>query len=424
MLSQDPTFSSARVRASVLEGEGRPWALGLVPIVWSFSLRPALLAVHLVVPFQGCHGGLSGLQQRRCPTATLAQRVVDRHRLGDHGVGVAQVLRQHDRVGLLGELLKGGDVLLGYFELDRALSSLGPHRLGHRPDPLRGGVRQPQDRLGLSARLVHHLPGLGLGRQDLGLFLSLGLVDRTLLLSLGLQNRGPLPPLRLRLQLHRRLHAEGRGDVPDLVPKALQSPSGARLVDASDDLDVQGVPLLEGLVQGYFSDLAPHGGLGEHLHRVQGVLHPVRRLVGVHHPDIQNSVDGHRNVIPRDGVLVWNIQSLLLEVVHVPYAVYNRNKDVDAAVEDAAEFSEALDHPRLLLRHDLDHGICREVHSVPVSYEAGWNPVGSTRGGLRAAEEEPHAGRVGCGARGDSGLKAGQAPQPRRERSPADPQRS
>eukprot|EP00964_Phaeocystis_antarctica_P011104 scaffold6110_cov70-Phaeocystis_antarctica.AAC.3 len=236
-------------------------------------------------------------------TAAAVHRLEDAHRLRDHRTRVADVGGHDDRVALLGDAAEGRHVLLGHAQPHRRLPALAHD--GRRQHPDGRGVGR---RLGLDRRR--------LAQPDVGVLLHRRLrgehrrhlpaarqVDLRLLLALRVEHERALPSLRLRLELHGGAHGLGRRDVADLVAHARDAPLERRRVDRLDDVHVERLSLLEGVVERDLTNLGAHRRLRELRDGKVRVLHAVGGLVRVHHLDVQHAVDGEGHVVAGDGGL-------------------------------------------------------------------------------------------------------------------------
>ncbi len=78
----------------------------------------------------------------------------DVHRHGNHRARIAEGRRHDEGVPLFREVSKLIDVLLRHAELNRLVVAGGLNRFGDLPNPLRGRLRNAQNRGGLPLRLV------------------------------------------------------------------------------------------------------------------------------------------------------------------------------------------------------------------------------------------------------------------------------
>ncbi len=141
--------------------------------------------------------------------------------------------------------------------------------------------------------------------EDLGGFEEL---LRGLLLAFGADHfRAPLA-LGLGLARDHPDHALVEVDVLDLDVRHLDSPRVGLRVENVLDVVVELVALGEHLVEVVLAEHRAQGRLGEFARRLLEVLHLDHRLVGLHHPEINDRVDLHRDVVARNHVLRRNVE--------------------------------------------------------------------------------------------------------------------
>ena len=102
-------------------------------------------------------------------------------------------------------------------------------------------------------------------------------------------------------------------------------------------------------IAAFIAHLGTHRGLRELRGGEQVVADAVGGLGGIHHLHVEDAVDRHGDVVLRDAFLRGNVDGLLLEGVLVGDLVEEGNENVEAGVEGAAVFAEALDYVRRLL---------------------------------------------------------------------------
>jgi hypothetical protein len=186
--------------------------------------------------------------------------------------------------------------------------------------------------------LVDLLLLLGLRSLDDLLLLALGRVDRGVALPFRGQDDGALLALGPHLLLHRGEHVLRRRDVLDFVAEHLDAPRLRGLVELVHDLQVDVGPFLERPVEIDLPDLAAEVRLGELRDREQVVGHPVRRALGVHHLEVEDSVDADLDVVARDADLLRDVDRALLEGMLVADDVEEGEQDVESRPSVPANF--------------------------------------------------------------------------------------
>jgi hypothetical protein len=242
---------------------------------------------------------------------------------------------------------------------------------------LRLGLRDAQQCLRLPLCLEHRRLSLAVGLGNLGLLLSLRHEHRRRLLAFRLENRRPPIPLRPHLLLHGILHVGRRGDVLELDPIHFDPPFVRRLVQDGPQLRIDRVAGREGVIEIELADHVAKRRLRQLLERVRQVGDFVDGPDGIGDLEVDERVDGHRDVVARDHVLLREIVDRLPEVdaldmsqeVNLALAgdvdlhealldganlVDERPDDVHAAVKSAVLSAQALDDDRFCLLHDLD----------------------------------------------------------------------
>lgn len=82
-------------------------------------------------------------------------------------------------------------------------------------------------------------------------------------------------------------------------------------------------------------------------------------FVSIKDPGEQHTVKFERDIVGRDGALLGDLESHLLQALDVGDPVQEGDEDGQAGVEDAIELAHALDDPRRLLGHEADDGVGR-----------------------------------------------------------------
>mmetsp|Transcript_9142 Transcript_9142/g.18573 ORF Transcript_9142/g.18573 Transcript_9142/m.18573 type:complete len:208 (+) Transcript_9142:327-950(+) len=186
--------------------------------------------------------------------------------------------------------------------LERLSDRLG--RLCLRPcrgdHPLRLGGELRARAIRLSTRNVDGRVALRFRREHCRCLLALGSVDLRLAVPLGLEDDRALLALGLSLGLHRLHNALRRVDVLHFVPCAHYAPLLTGLSKYGDDMTVQLLSILEGLIERHLSDAAAHCRLREDEHRHHRVLDCVVRLVSVNYAKVDHSVDGEVHIVLGD----------------------------------------------------------------------------------------------------------------------------
>ena len=146
-------------------------------------------------------------------------------------------------------------------------------------------------------------------------------------------NQGALFALGRDLGLHGQQNFLGRRQVLDLVAQYLHTPVERRLIDGLDDLGIDDVALLEGLVQLQLADHAAQRGLGQLRdgHDVVG-----RAVAGAHrvrHLKVQDAVHLQLGVVTRDADLAGHIQRDFLQAVLVGDTVDEGDQEVQSRCE-------------------------------------------------------------------------------------------
>ena len=139
-----------------------------------------------------------------------------------------------------------------------------------------------------------------LAADDLG---GLGELLRRLELALRVDDLRALLALGLRLLRHGALHLGRQVDLLHLDQRDLDAPGLRVLVDDLLEARVQLLALGEQLVERRLAEHAPQRRLRELRRRVEIVLDLHDRLVRVHDAEVDDRVDLHRDVVPRDDVL-------------------------------------------------------------------------------------------------------------------------
>ena len=167
-------------------------------------------------------------------------------------------------------------------------------------------------------------------------------------------DQGTLFAFRRDLLLHRVQDFLGRRQVLDFIAQHFDTPVQGRFVNRLNHLGVDDVAFLKGLVKFEFAD-----------HRAQRCLRQLgdcrdvvaRAVAGAHgvgHLEIKNAVDLQLRVVAGDADLACDVERDFLENVFVGHLVDERHQKAKARRQRAVVLSEALDHPGVLLGHDLD----------------------------------------------------------------------
>ncbi len=244
--------------------------------------------------------------------------------------------------------------------------------LAHRADTVRRRLLHRLDGLRLALGLANLalLLGLGgkdgrlligLGFQDLRLLLALGDRDGGLLFGLGEQHLLALLALGLHLLLHRLLNGLRRRDVLHLDAIDLDAPSVSGLVEDRAHLTVDGIAAGKRRVEIHVADDVAQGSRRQVLKCGNRVFHTVGVQFRVHHLEVDDGVDGHRDVILGDDGLRREIGHLLFKRDAPVDAVDERHHHVQAVVPGCQVATQALDHARLGLRNDF-HAHERDDH--------------------------------------------------------------
>ncbi len=143
-------------------------------------------------------------------------------------------------------------------------------------------------------------------------------------------------------------------NVANFIAQYLHAPGRSGRADTAQDGIVERLSLFESLVKRHFAQLAAHCRLRELGDGVNGVVDLVRGLDWVHHPEVEDAVDGDGNIVVGNGALLRNAVCFLFQAVNVGDLIDYRHEELQPWLQDAAEFSKALNHPRLLMRHHVD----------------------------------------------------------------------
>jgi hypothetical protein len=145
-----------------------------------------------------------------------------------------------------------------------------------------------------------------------------------------------------------------RRQVLDFVAQHLHAPVERGLVDGGDHLGVDDVALLEGLVELELADHAAQRGLRQLRHSHDVVRRAVARAHRVGHLEVQDAVDLQLGVVARDADLARHVERDFLQAVLVGHPVDERDQEVGPGRHGAVVLAQALAHPGVLLRHELD----------------------------------------------------------------------
>ncbi len=156
------------------------------------------------------------------------------------------------------------------------------------------------------------------------------------------------------LRLHRAQDLGRRRQVLDLVAQHLHAPVLRRLVERVDHRGVDRVALLEGLVELHLAD-----------HRAQQRLRQLRdgedvvarAVAGAHRVgdlEVDDAVDLQLGVVLGDAHLAGHVQRHLLQRMLVGHALDEGDHELQPRRQRAVVLAQPLDHPGVLLRHDLE----------------------------------------------------------------------
>jgi hypothetical protein len=98
---------------------------------------------------------------------------------------------------------------------------------------------------------------------------------------------------------------------------------------------------------------------------------------------IQHAVDLHLGVVAGNADLRFDIDRKFGQAMTIGDAIHERDDDTQAGLQCPVVFAEALDHPGILLRHDLDrperqHGGKNPQHNDKYThyFSPAWRLIG------------------------------------------------
>ncbi len=112
--------------------------------------------------------------------------------------------------------------------------------------------------------------------------------------------------------------------------------------------------LFKRLVEFHLADGRAQRGLRQLGDGGDVVAGAIGRQAWIGHLEIQHAVHLQLSVVLGDANLARHIQRHFLQQVAIGDAVDERHHDIQARRQRGMEFTQTLDHPGVLLRHDLD----------------------------------------------------------------------
>ena len=165
--------------------------------------------------------------------------------------------------------------------------------------------------------------------------------------------------LRGNLLLHRGKHLLRRGDVLDLIAQHFHTPVRAGFVQREYHGAVDRIAVFQQFIQVALAAFRAQRGLRQHGDGGEIIRGAIAGACGVGDLVIQHAIHLHLGVVARDTDLRRDVDGKLGETVAIGDAIHERDDDVQAGLQCPVVFAEPLDHPGILLRHDLDRLICQ-----------------------------------------------------------------
>ena len=131
-------------------------------------------------------------------------------------------------------------------------------------------------------------------------------------------------------------------------------PGLGRLVELGHNGRIDARAFLEGPIQLALADLTPERGLRQLRDGEAIVRDPIGGPLGIQHFEVQDSIDGHLNIVPRDADLLRDIRGLFFQGVFVADGIDERDQNVKSRVQHGGKLPESLHDIGVLLRHDPD----------------------------------------------------------------------
>ena len=210
------------------------------------------------------------------------------------------------------------------------------------------------DGLGLAFRARDGGLGLALGAQDRGLFLTFCLKDLRFAHALRGEDRGALIALGAKLLFHGVLDRGRRVDRLKLNAVDANTPTAGRFIEDAAQLRVDRITARERRFQVEGADDVTQSCDSELFDGLDEVGDLVGRIHRVGDLVVDDRVNGDDNVIRCDDGLGLEARHLLAKVHSRGDAVDEGDEDVQAAVHDAVELSEAFNDEGSGLGDDLD----------------------------------------------------------------------
>jgi len=195
------------------------------------------------------------------------------------------------------------------------------------------------------------LEGLGIRGNDIG---GLGELARSLELAFGVDDFGPAFAFGLGLLGDGPDHILRKIDMLHLDELDLDAPRVGALVDNLLELGVELLPLRKEVVEIDLPEEAPERGLGELGGRVEVILDVDDALERLHDPEVEDGVDLHRDVVPRDDVLRGDVMGDQPEADPDHAVNGGEHQDNSRALGLGKHSAQPEDHAPLIFPEDLD----------------------------------------------------------------------
>lgn len=188
--------------------------------------------------------------------------------------------------------------------------------------------------------------------KDLGLLVTFGFGYESLAVPFRFENLGALFAFGLHLLGHGVLDVARRFELLDFDAEDLDSPLHGFAVKRFEKARVDGIAVGESVVERHGTENVAEVGLREVDDREEDVGDFVLRLLGVGDLDVDDSVDGHADVVLGNDLLLRDGDDLFADV-DLAHGLDSRNEERQAGAHLLGKLPEIFDESDFALAHLL-----------------------------------------------------------------------